>query len=221
MMNEGLAKMEEEGFVEQVVEKRLRRTIEEIVDESFRSYSDFGKNLKGHITQNLNINFDELKLEGYNTLVLTAVKEQLDKIIIVQGIEKIKASLDEMLIDYKEEYTLSEIIEKFKEHTDKEDFDSDDKIGLIIQDSCGYKHIYINETHLDYKHQYEYRISINREGKAYSIKIKNQEIDKNKIMEGLYGFEKLLFRIYASGAKIALDKGTDPDEYDLYYSDED
>lgn len=224
MMNDALAQMKEGNFVEGVVRKRLEKTITEIVDDVFRGYGDFGKKLKEYIEENLNINFNKLGLEGYNGLVLAAVKEQLDKTITVQGIGKIKETMDEMLKEIKEEYTLSEIIEKLKGESSKEEyeFSYDEKVELKIEDGgSGYKRIYLDEEEKDYKHDCDYQIAINKEGKPYSIKLKGNEINTKKIMGGLYGLEELLFKIYASGAKIVLDNGNDPEDYDLYYTHED
>lgn len=39
-------------------------------------------------------------------------------------------------------------------------------------------------------------------------------------MGGLYGLERLLFKIYASGAKIILDNGDDPEDYEVNYRQE-
>jgi len=228
IVNDTLIQMESENFVEKVVKSTLEKTIKSVVDDVFTSYSDFGKNLKNHIKENININFDKLGLEGYNGLVLAAVKENLDRTITVQGVEKIKESIDEMLRDTKSEYTLTEIIEKAKEDTTKEEYerDYDEQIKLIIEKSSGgYKRIYLDneDEEPDYKWQYGYHISIDEKGKPYSIKFKGEEIDTKKIMGGLYGLDKLLFKIYASGAKIILDKGEEVDdyEYDLYYTHED
>lgn len=226
MMNDALAQMKEENFVEGVVRKRLEKTITEIVDDVFREYSDFGKRLKGCIEENLNINFKKLGLEGYNGLVLAAVKEQLDKAITVQGIDKIKQATEEMLSDIKAEYTLTEIIEKLKGESTKEEweFDYDEKISLIIEDGgSGYKHIYLDEEEKDRKYSYDYQIDLDNDGKPYSIKLRDEEINPKKILGGLYGLEKLLFKIYASGSKIILDQGNNVDDYDyeLYYRHED
>ena len=110
IVNDTLVKLEKEQFVETVVKKRLEKTITEIVDDTFREWSDFGKNLKEYIRENLNVNLESLGLEGYNSLALAAIKEELDKCITIQGIEKIKETTKEILSDVKPEYTLSEII---------------------------------------------------------------------------------------------------------------
>lgn len=223
IVNDSLVEMKKEGFVEQVVKNRLEKTITEIVDDVFREWSDFGKNLKTYIEDNLNINLKNLGIEGYNKLVSLAVKEQLDKIITVQGIEKIKETTEEMLIDTKDTYNLSEIIEKLKDeeykYKDEYDFDENDTISLFIEKSGSFTHIYIDTEEKDYKYECVYQIDLNEE-KPYSIKLKGNEIDKNKILGGLYGLDRLLFKIYAHGSKIVLDNGTDPEDYDIYYRED-
>lgn len=223
IVNDSLVKLEEEKFVEGVVKKRLEKTITDIVDDIFREYSDFGKNLKEHVEENLKIDLSNLGIEGYNTCVLAAIKEQLDKTITVQGIEKIKKTTEEMLQDVKDEYTLSELIEKLKDedYRDKWEHDEDDKVALIIEDARnGYKHIYLSEEEESSRYSYDYQISIDKEGKPYSIRIKGDEINTKKILGGLYGLDELLFKIYAHGSKIVLDQGEDPEDYDIYFRED-
>lgn len=223
IVNDSLVKLEEEKFVEGVVNQRLEKTITEIVDDVFREWSDFGKNLKEHIEKNLNIDLNNLGIEGYNTLVLAAIKEQLDKTITVQGIDKIKKTTEEMLSDIKEEYTLSELIEKLKSEDcrDEWEYDEDDKVALIIKDGGnGYKHIYLSEEEESSRYSYDYQIDIDEKGKPYSIKLKGDEIDTKKILGGLYGLDKLLFKIYANGSKIVLDQGDDPEDYDIWFRED-
>lgn len=226
IVNDALVELEKERFVETAVKKRLEKTIEEIIDDTFRRWGTFGENLKSYIDKNLNVNIENLGIEGYNTLALKAIQEELDKVITTQGIEKIKDTTREILSDVKSEYTLSEIIEALKEENLKEEyeFDEEDTIAIIIEgDEDGYKHIYLSleEPKSIYgrvsKHSYDYQIAINRLGKPYSIKLKNNEIDTKKILGGLYGLDRLLFKIFSSGAKIILDKGMDPEDYDIYY----
>ncbi len=217
IVNDSLTKIEKEGFVEGIVERQIKQTLESIVDDLFRSYSDFGKDLKEHIKDNLNINLDRLGIEGYNGLVLAAIKEQLDAVITTQGIDKIKEATKEMLTNVKTEYKLSEIIELIRSEDDEGEKDSDDMITLFIEKSGSYCYIYIDGGEEDNRYDCAYQIDIDGEGKPYSVKLNSEEINPKKILGGLYGVDALLFKIYASGAKIILDKGTDPDNYDLRY----
>jgi len=226
IVNDTLVEMEKENYVEKVVKSTLEKTIASLINDVFRSYGDFGKNLEKHIEENLNIDFRNLGIEGYNGLVLAAVQEQLDKAITIQGIDKIKESMNDMLKDTKDEYTLTEIIEKLKGESYKEEYEFgyDEKVELIIEDSdYGYKYIYMDEEEKGRKYECDYRIALDKEGKPYSIKLKGDEINTKKIMGGLYGLDKLLFKIYSSGAKIVLDQGECSEDYgyELYYTHED
>lgn len=216
IVNETLCNLEEEKFVEKVVKERLEKTITGIVDDVFREYGDFGKSLKTYIEGNLNVDLDKLGLEGYNTLALAAIKEQLDQTITVQGIEKLKKSTEEMLSDVKKSYKLSEIIEKLKNQSTEEEWGCDDKITLFIERDGSFTHIYIDEEEKDRKYDCDYQINISKD-KPYSIKLKGDGINTKKILGGLYGLDRLLFKIYSTGAKVELDCGDDPDDYEIYY----
>ncbi|KXA03466.1 hypothetical protein HMPREF3222_03278, partial [Clostridium perfringens] len=62
IVNETLANLAEEKFVEKVVKERLEKTITEIVDDVFREYGEFGIKLKDYIENNLNVNLERLGL---------------------------------------------------------------------------------------------------------------------------------------------------------------
>lgn len=225
IVNDTLKDMEKEGFVEKVVKETLEKTIQSIVEDVFRSYGDFGKKLKKHIESNLNVNLDRLGLDGYNGLVLSAVKEKLDAAVTVQGVEKIKEGMDKILSDVKPEYTLSEIIEQAKRNSyrDLEYYYEDDKLYMIIEKgTCNYTYIYIHteEDEPDSKYDYEYIISLDSNNKPYSIRFNGEEINPKNIMGGLFKLDALLFKIYSTGATIKLDQGYDIEDYDLYYNRE-
>lgn len=220
IVNDAMRDIEKEGFVERIVKERLEKTIGDTVDSLFRSYSNFGKELEKNIEENLNVDFDKLKLNGYNTLVLKTVQEELDKQIHIAGVEKIKENLKEMLSDIKEEYTLSEIVQACKEEDCKEEWEHDegDCITLVINGKeDGYKHIYLDVEKDEYNYSCDYRINLDKDGKVYSVKLKGEEINKDKILGGFYGLERLLFKIYSSNAKVVLDNGMDPEDYDIYF----
>lgn len=223
IVNDTLVELEQEKFVEKVVKTRLEKTIEDIVDETFRGWSTFGKKLKNHVEENLNVDIQRLNLQGYNTMVLNEVEKQLDSIITTQGIEKMKENLQEMLSNAKKEYTLSEIIEEFKADINDKD-DCGECITLHIEKSYSSMYIYLDEEEDKYKYSCAYKICLDtdRDGKVWSVRIKDKEFKNTVIMGGLYGIDKLLFKIYSSGAKIILDKGIDPDMYDtgIEYEDD-
>src|SRR5689334_19690025 len=94
IVNESLVKIESEEYVEKLVENTLKKTLKDVVEDTFRQYSDFGKNLEKYIKENININLDRLGIEGYNGLILTAIKEHLDATLTIHGIDKMKEAID-------------------------------------------------------------------------------------------------------------------------------
>lgn len=221
LVNESLAKIEQEGFVQKVVEKQLKSTIESIIDDLLRSYSDFGKNLKKEIGSQLNINLKELNIAGYNVMVLNAVKEKLDEAVTIHGVEKIKESLEEMLTDVKKEYKLSELIEEMKE--DAREYNDDhagQEISLHVDpDRSILSFIYFDPSEDQEKYECKYRLVLNKDGAMNSINIDGRKFDNKLIMGGLRGFEETLFKIYSTGAKIIIDENNVNLEYG--YGDED
>jgi hypothetical protein len=214
MVNDSLVKIEAEGYVEKAVEKRLKETITSIVDDLFRSYSDFGKNLEKEVKATLNINLKKLDLTGYNVMVLNAVQEELDKVVHMQGVEKIKESLAKLLSETQKEYKLSELINEFKEDVLSDDSDYGGR-EISFHVDRRYSSIYIAFDKDDDKSEYscQYRICADSEGSVSSVNIDGKKFDNKVIMGGLYGFDKTLFKIYAAGAKIIIDDGDVDIEY--------
>ncbi|WP_271725627.1 hypothetical protein [Bacillus paralicheniformis] len=219
MVNESLKNIEEEGFVQATVEKKMKQTMESIIDDIFSSWSSFGKNLKEHIQQELKVNLDELKLEAYNHMILNVVKEKMDEAIHVQGTEKIKKQLDDLLSDTKPEYRLSEIIEKMKDEALEWDSDEyfDKQISLHIEPMSSMAFVYFDKE--EYKEDYrcKYRLAIDEKGILRRCTIDDKEFDNRVIMGGLHGVDELLFKIYTTGAKVLVDEN----DINVYYPSED
>lgn len=221
IVNDSLVKIAAEGYVEKVVEKRLKESIESVIDDLFRSYSDFGKNLKKEVGEKLKVNLGELKLDGYNVMVLNAVKAKLDEAIHIQGVERIKGSLDNLLVDVKKEYKLSELIEEMKrDATEYNDDHYGEEISFHIDpDSSVLSFIYFDPDEDKEKYQCQYRLVLDKDGSMNSISIGDRKFDNRLIMGGLHGFEETLFKIYSTGAKIIIDENNVDVEYG--YNDED
>ncbi|MBG9882818.1 hypothetical protein KY998_10810 [Bacillus paralicheniformis] len=219
MVNESLKNIEEEGFVQATVEKKMKQTMESIIDDIFSSWSNFGKNLKEHIQQELKVNLDELKLEAYNHMILNVVKEKMDEAIHVQGTEKIKKQLDYLLSDTKTEYKLSEIIERMKDKAMEWDSDEyyDRQISLHVEKASVLSFVYFDKEEYKEKYECQYKLSIDNEGRLNSCRIDDKEFDNKVIMGGLHGVDELLFKIYTTGAKVLLDEN----DISVYFPSED
>lgn len=217
IIDESLADIEKSGFVKKTVDKAVKEAIERVVNGAFSWNSPLMKQLEPYVKNNLNVNLKELNLTGYNMLVLTAIKEHLDKTLKVQGIEKLKERMNNMISDIKPEYTLSEVIEELK-NDEFIDF-KDDEITLIIDVDGSFCHIYLDPQEGTGKYSCAYSISMSKTG-IYSIKLRDGAITTKDILDSFVGFEDFLFKIYAAGSKITLDEGEYPSDYDLELKNE-
>ncbi|GGJ11266.1 hypothetical protein [Paenibacillus hunanensis] len=216
LVNNAMAEIQESGFVEQVVKKQLESTISSIISDLFRSYGTFGETLKKQIEEQLNIDFGNLNIAGYNQLVLNAVKEKLDEAIHIEGVQKIKEAMDKMLGDPVKEIKLSELVEVMKEEkTGWGNTDHDDEVTVDIDNRSTLSFIGLDEEEGKERFECKYRFSVCEDGSINTMQIDGKEFNNKIIMGGLRGFEKTLFKMYASGTKIIVDE----DDVNTYYSD--
>ncbi|WIW70632.1 hypothetical protein [Anaerosinus gibii] len=207
IVNDKLAKIEADGYLEEVVEKRLKETISSVVSDLFSSYSDFSKDLESKIKEKLNINLEELNISSYNVMVMNAINDYLQEEVSICGIEKIKNEMNALLCDTKTEYKLSEIIREMKDHVTEYD---DDYWGKEMSFHCSDPNGILIFICFDPKEDVEeyrckYRLTVNKEGIVTSVRIRDCEFNNRTIMGGLYGVEATLFKLYTTGAKLVLD----------------
>ncbi|EJW20043.1 hypothetical protein M5X00_14810 [Paenibacillus alvei] len=222
MVQDALAGIQKEQVVEQLVRQKLEKTLASVVDDVLSSYSDFGKQLKKEVESQLDINLKKLDIPTYNQMVLNVVKEQLDKAVTIQGVEKIKAHMDEILCGAEKEYRLSEIIEAMKnEATEYGDVD-DNEVSLHVRKGTVLWFIDFDPEEDKLPYDCKYQISIlepkgGKVGKINTVKIHDKELNNNAIMGGLHGLEATLFKMFTIGADLVVDE----DNVDMYYPRED
>ncbi|MNO15500.1 hypothetical protein D3C76_51660 [compost metagenome] len=223
IVNEAMVSIQQDGFVEKIVKDRLQSTLKNVVDDMFGSYGDFHKQLESEVKNKLNINLDKLDLGGYNLMVLNEVKSSLDRAMHIQGTEKIKEHLDELLTGAKSEYKLSEIIELFKEEANEDHEYDGEYISFHCEQSRysrsrGLAFIYFDKEKREEKYRCDYGLTVDLgDGSVKSVKVNGNDIDNKAIMRGFHGFERTMFQIFASGAKVIVDE----DEVDTTYGYDD
>ena len=81
-----------------------------------RSYSDFGKALKEHVKEALNVDFRNLNLPSYNAVILEAIRKHLDGQMTVTGRQQLIEGMERLLgSEAPKEITLSQLVEDYKE----------------------------------------------------------------------------------------------------------
>jgi len=218
---ETVSDLVQSGFIKEEMEKHMKKGLASVIDDVFGSYSTFSKAVKEELKNHLNVNLEELGLGAYNTLVMNMLKEKFDEVIKLNGIDKLKSSVEDMLSVEKKEWKLSEIINKMKEAYMKKVHD-DDGESLDGMDCAFYYKKYSNLAFIDFdgnedesNYACRYRLSVNKSGTINNLTIRGKEITNETIMAGLHGFDDFMLQLYISGATIILD----PKEVDKYYDD--
>lgn len=218
MLVNAIKKMEEDGRIQQIVEEKLEKTIENIVSEIFGYWGGFRQELEEHLIKTLKINLKELNLESYNAVLLQAVKEKLDETVMEKGVKEFLKNVEGLLADTKDTYKLSEIIEALKENV--EPLDEVREVTLHIERSMGCAWIYFDENEGLGKYDCRYRIFTDQDGSVYSVAIDGEtyktygmikEFDVRSAMKGMSGVDEILFKLFVSNAKLEIDE----DEIDL------
>jgi hypothetical protein len=222
MVNNALAEMTEAGYVQQVVKKELEKTVASVVNDLIGGYrSEFKVSLENHVKENLNVDMNYLNLSGYNVLLLNTVQEILDDQIQTEGIERVKKELTKMFSPMeKKEWKLSEIIEKMKEDANEDHEKDGDSISYHYDDSFSLGiHVHFDPEENETKYGCKYMLYISRDrknevsGRLDSLRIGDRELTNKQILNGLYGFDKFLFQLYATGATIIVDNDEVYEDY--------
>ncbi|MGL5229126.1 MAG: hypothetical protein ACRC77_13180, partial [Bacteroidales bacterium] len=117
-----------------------------------------------------------------------------------------KNILPSIAIADKTEYNLSEIIEAYKKDLISDgDVENEDQISVIIdKDSswAAYTYIYLDKSECADKRDCDIRISLNEKNEIWRLDKGSTDIRSGV---GLYGFDKMLFAMFANNAKINID----------------
>ncbi|WP_205168796.1 hypothetical protein [Burkholderia sp. LMG 13014] len=207
------------GTIEKAIEEKLTKTITSIVNEELQSYSEFGKQLSEHVKKAVQVDFSKLGLPGYNDLILKIIRKRVEEDLNEQIERHVATQLDELLAPAPEEIKLSELVADFiKFQAEKQSYscscDLPDRITLTVDTEGSFTHIGLDkEAGID-RYRCPWRIDT-MDGRVYSVRI--NEIDpKNTLFIGpIYGFERKLFQLYATGTKLVID--CDVDDIDTSY----
>lgn len=211
LVQQQLEKIIQEGKLEAIVRAKVEKTVEEVVQEMVRSYSDFGKGLKEEINKAFKVDFEKISALDYNHIVVSIVKEHLDKRLLESVKEPIAKEIDEYLGPLeKKEWKLSEIIDRFiKDEIDDEDRHSGGEITLHVERSnYGSTHIRFDKDNNKKSYECEFEMSLDtKTGVAYSFRAGKYNPHNGDLRTAsLHGsFEKFLFRLYAQRVSITVD----------------
>lgn len=222
VVNDQFSTIVSEGYIEDLVKKQLENTVSEIIRDSLREYSDFGKEMKKTVQEKLNINFKDLDIPKYNTLILDTLNSHINELMNKQGIGDIKSKATELLFNKTDDIKLSELVDKFKGNfQEKADDEGWEEFTCIVEESesCdGYYDLYLDEQGDKDKYNCHYFIRINEAGIWYARSDKRDKYSRAGEWEigRINQFKEYIYNLYAHGTKIVNDK----DDIEAYYDDE-
>ena len=208
MINDTLAKMKEEGYVEKVVKAQLESTIEGIMSDALRKYSDFGKELEKQVEEQLQVNLKNLDLPSYNQIILNTVNEELERSIHDVGVKKMQENLQKLLGTSDEEYKLSNLVKKM---VDEElelhelDYEAFKEVTVHVDTRYGTTYISFDPEEDVNEYSCKYRIALDEEGIVKRVEIADKSFDNKVIMGGLYGLDAILFKMWTRKSKLIID----------------
>lgn len=222
-VTDSFSKIVASGVIETAIEKKLTETINSILDAELRSYSDFGKQLGAQIKTALNVDFSNLGLPGYNDLILKIVRRQVDGHIAKSAAMHIEEQMAALLAPPPAEIKLSKLVADFIEAKKSDDCSrgGSDRISLHVEETgYGGYWIFIDEVGGKEKYRCDIRIGINStDGQIFGLKIDEKDVKSTLFIGSMYNFERDLFQLYATGAKLIVDK--DADDIDTRFPDHD
>lgn len=208
IVNSTLTDLKADGYVEKIVKEQLEKTLKDIVEDSFRSYGDFGKTLKKEIKKQMDINLENLDIPSYNQVILNTIKVELEHSIHEEGAKKIQEQMQELLGTSKEEYKLSDLIREIVEQDcelNELDYEDCKEITVIVEDKYGSKYIYIDPEEDQDWYRCKYRITLDDDMSVSRAEIGDKSFDNKVILGGLYGADGTIFKMWARGAKLVID----------------
>lgn len=208
IINDKLAELHTEGYLEKIIKKQLEDTIKDIVEDSLRSWSDFGKGLKEAVKSQLEVNLDKLDIPSYNQVILNVIKGEIERSIHDVGTARMQEQLQELLGTGKNEYVLSELVKEMVEDELKLEelsYEEMEQITVIIQEKYGTKYVYMDPKEDIEWYQCKYKISLDKDLTVLRAEVSDKNFDNRVIMGGMYGLDATLFKMWSQKAKLVID----------------
>lgn len=207
----------EDGTIEKIVKEKVTKTLDDIIGDSLRSYSDFGKQLSEVVKNAMQISFEKVSVVGYQKIITDIVKRKLEEKMMSDISEPLGKEIDELFGDFeKKEYKLSELLQVYMQNNMPDDSDGYCEISFHVEESnYGSIHIGFDKKSDKTIYKCDVRFSLNKEGKIYTFEVGEYSKHRGDILrESLHGeFDRLLFNIYASGSVIIVDENNCQTEY--------
>lgn len=222
---DSFAKLIAAGTIEAAIEKKLAECVTSAIDDGMRSYGEFGKQIKEHVSKALQVNFENLTLPSYNDFILKIIRKNIEANMNSAVTAKMAQDLAEMMTPAApESVTLEKLIAQFiKYETEEDGSNAGDKISFHLEESQhGFRYVYFDKDSNREKHRCDYRIGVDdKDGRIFTMTIDRKDISKTLFVGQLYDFERTLFQMYTAGTKLIIEQDAHADDFDLHFPERD
>lgn len=205
------------GAIEQAIEKQISETITKVVEEQFRSYSDFGKSIKDLVGRAVNLNLDEIDMPTYGDLVLKIIRRQLDVQMHGEFAKRLEADMAVLLAPGPTEISLEQIVESFV-NSYKEEYGTDrsgQEFTLLYENDSTFTYLYLDKDEDVGKWQCDYRIGIHK-GEVFSLSLGGNDVKDKLFIGGLRDFEKMIFQMHTRKTKVTISDDFSASDYNHF-----
>ena len=206
LLTSSFLKLREDNMIEQCITDYMRKAMVEVISTFFNYNSDFRKSFETTLKKNCRINFKEISLPEYNTLMITTIESMLRDNLASAGIERVKIIASEMLSsNIPAEIPLSNLVRLFATNNDFLD-ERPDRISFFYKKDSHLCWIYLDrESGKRQDYECDTKITLNSDLTISGYRTNEHDFKSTKSVGNRYGFEKLLFQFYSAGTKIILD----------------
>lgn len=207
----------------QLIQEKVGKMLDDILSDTFKSWSNIGKQIKDKIEENLDVNLQEYDLIDYNALISKSINDRLVGIINENSIQPINELVNETVgFLKKKNFKLSEIhelvinssMQEYEEETESE-------ISFFAERNDKHKWITVSiDTDKDVSQEdCSLTFLINESsGRIFSFKTKSYWSKKSNLTPSkvtqMSNLEHKIFRLYSAQAKIEIDTL----DFDNYWS---
>lgn len=197
-----------EDALRKLVETKIGDCVKSAVDSAMRSYGNVGKQIEKAVEESLSIQGRTLDVPAYGVMVMAVLRAKMDETLGDLINDRLASEMESILRIAPKELKLSAVV---KAMTDQ--LDQGERYGtcitMIVEESeysDGYHHIHLDEEADKRKYDCELQLSVDPEGRIYSLKCGGRDAKNTIIMGSLYDYKKMVFAAYASGSKFIVDE---------------
>lgn len=142
VVNDKLQLILSNGVVDKLVEEQVTKTVVSIVNDLFRDYSDFGRELKKVLSDKMQISLENLKIDEYTVLVCNSIEGALMGTVMQGAIKKVTTHVKQVVGKLeKKSWKLSEIVQVYRDGL----YGDIPRVDVEVKEESYGRYIYLGE----------------------------------------------------------------------------